>query len=889
MRVLRSKHQKLILQCYPPGKGADKNPNPLELSYLLYYASTRRVKLEKVIEFLKHKTKADVRGRKLGNLLVTLSIVLLLIDKCFENLNAFAPQVCEILLSVLTLKELPLSKAAAATYGVFCSRLDTGLFAGDKAFVALFSHVTLLLLELAEHQLALQSTDSREWKLVSLRTCRHVFSCVHYNSQLSSRFIPECVAILSPAVRKVFTLERLQARLKASLNVEQTNGTRPLVKVPTARSVSLVNHRTRDSFDEDSVSDLDLAEEALVALKALFHTSISLQISAATKLVVEHEFTRQQSTSLGPMWGPIFLQVCALFIPVQLRFETLLTLLDTLSQIASRATSAATNFLHMRHYASYIRSLVALGFNMIGLSISDILVQFLTLKTNLYLELSEVLDPKDLADLSEIYLECICNLSSHIYYFDQVSDAIEGILMQVDTVLLIPGAGSGSGDTARAQKVYLLVLDLLAMISTIMELLSANSSAISWNRASLENWDVSFQLLTFAKSYPTFALVAPRSHVLQIQATYLQIVQSFLDRELFSKATKPDQTEELDGADRYLEPNYKNYIEDPGNSLAVLLSHCGGYFDDADFFVPSAATALARIVAVIAGITGVNFAHNFFPFFRSWQLQSPSSSAASRIKDLFAYFILTTSVSALNEKYQDLLDNDLSWLSLSEAILHDVQHRQKELWDLASSPLQESSLFTNQVSVGLIEDFFAETALKQWVVSSSAVLVEFDNGEGHKLLSKDGTHTGDHFDPDNVSFSSGFPHPGGRFGLGTANDISSIYSGLQAGQTSNATKPSENFNPDTSLHTHATQSTHATQLTYKGFEHPHSYKRFLMPKVQDLKHSVDGSFAGVSKFASSNGADASSARSILQKQLHTTDVMSILDDLKIEDDKDIVV
>lgn len=61
---IRPKHQKLILQCYPPGRGADKQPNPSELSYLLYYASTRRSKLTKVGLFLETKTSSDVyKGR----------------------------------------------------------------------------------------------------------------------------------------------------------------------------------------------------------------------------------------------------------------------------------------------------------------------------------------------------------------------------------------------------------------------------------------------------------------------------------------------------------------------------------------------------------------------------------------------------------------------------------------------------------------------------------------------------------------------------------------------------------------------------------------------------------------------------------------------------------
>ena len=143
MRIVpQHKHQKLILQCYPPGKIPDKKPNPLELSYLLYYALTRRIKLVKVVDFLAAKTKRDVKGGKTGNLQVTLGIILALIEKCNDNLNAFAAQVVSILSSILSVKELPLCKSLVSTYGVLCSKLDGGLFTGDKLFVESFTPVS---------------------------------------------------------------------------------------------------------------------------------------------------------------------------------------------------------------------------------------------------------------------------------------------------------------------------------------------------------------------------------------------------------------------------------------------------------------------------------------------------------------------------------------------------------------------------------------------------------------------------------------------------------------------------------------------------------------------------------------------------------------------------
>ena len=63
---LRPKHQVLVLKCYPKlgRNNQEARPNSSELSYLLYYASTRRSKLQKVGQFLEKRTASDVwRGR----------------------------------------------------------------------------------------------------------------------------------------------------------------------------------------------------------------------------------------------------------------------------------------------------------------------------------------------------------------------------------------------------------------------------------------------------------------------------------------------------------------------------------------------------------------------------------------------------------------------------------------------------------------------------------------------------------------------------------------------------------------------------------------------------------------------------------------------------------
>lgn len=97
--MFKPKHQKLILQCYPPKKlsvNGESMPNKSKLSYLVYYASTRRTKLEKVSSFLYKKTESDVSRGRLTNLKVTLYILMELVDKCSDDLGMFAMSVAQI-------------------------------------------------------------------------------------------------------------------------------------------------------------------------------------------------------------------------------------------------------------------------------------------------------------------------------------------------------------------------------------------------------------------------------------------------------------------------------------------------------------------------------------------------------------------------------------------------------------------------------------------------------------------------------------------------------------------------------------------------------------------------------------------------------------------------
>lgn len=861
MRVLHSKHQKLVLQCYPPGKNVDKKPNSLELSYLLYYVSTRRVKLQKVIEFLKNKTRADVRSRRSGNLFVTLSIVAALIEKCDDNLNAFAPQVCSILSSILTVKELPLCKALVATYGTFCAKLDNGLFTGDKSFVDLFSSLTQEMIATGENQLASLSTNNREWKMFALLTCRSVFSCLGYNAQLSNHFIPQCVAILSNVVTKLFTYDKLSARLMANLNVESSTD-RGLMRITTVKSAVQVK-KMLENFEEDSLTDEDLGEEALYELRTLFNTTLLSQISEATLLVVEFGYNDMNKSQTSSNWSKAFLETCASYIPVQLRFETLLTLLNRLSQMSDKLAADNKIFPHVRHYAQCILDLVSADFNMIGLSISDILLQLLKLHKELHLRLSEHLSHEQVSDLGTIYSECICNLASHIYYYDQASDSLECVLMQIDSVL-------ANIRPTQTNKAHDLVLQLLGITSKILKLLSVRSSVITWNPVTLESWDISLQLLAFEKAYPRFSALATQDQIRDIQREYLDVFQTFIKHEL----TGNNDADEKDGfglPTQQLSSYPKAYNADPDNSLRRVLAHSSMYFEE-KFYSPEVSDALTKVLESLCGAFGGNFVAFFIPFFDQWQREQAPASNAMIARDLCAYTVMRTCLTTLGA-YKDAFETDLSEYPFEDLLQFDIDLRQKEgVWSNA----KEEGKISNQFNSATLRKIIADSPLGHCLSTAKSShqnltdTLELNPGKQRKLLSASMQD----------SYAAEQDSKSGGYGLGLANDITNIYAGLIHTAKRDVTQDVANVS-------HITQDTLPTFSSQ--FHHELLCREPPVPSVRELKSSFAGANSPVPHTANFVTSENASVRSILQKEIHTTDLNSILDNLDFGDESRIVV
>ncbi|CAJ0834870.1 9507_t:CDS:10 [Entrophospora sp. SA101] len=102
-----SKHATLINNCYPNGPN-ELNPKSSELSYLVFYASSKPAKLTKCGAHLEKRVASDVKKHKKQDTDVSLQIISKLLGSCKKDLNLFSKNVVKIIAASLSTKDIDL-------------------------------------------------------------------------------------------------------------------------------------------------------------------------------------------------------------------------------------------------------------------------------------------------------------------------------------------------------------------------------------------------------------------------------------------------------------------------------------------------------------------------------------------------------------------------------------------------------------------------------------------------------------------------------------------------------------------------------------------------------------------------------------------------------------
>ncbi|KAI0878043.1 hypothetical protein GGS24DRAFT_445194 [Hypoxylon argillaceum] len=459
----RPKHQVLVLKCYPrTTKGAvDIKPNSSELSYLLFYATSRRSKIQKIGQFLEKKTASDVWRLRIGNVQVTLQILAALIEKSPKDLPLFAQNALKILALILRSNDITMVEASLPTFETFCEHHDASSLFADQAYLHQYEDVVRAYAACASTRVTPgKGTPSKSvalrWRNAGLGAIKSVVT----SDSLSSVSGRQLDVIVPMILENLWTndedfLEVLLQRAEMEQKVDANALLRRRTSVSTVRTAETggdVNPIaiSGTSGDIDKLAEEDTGVLAIQCLKQIFVIPHRAQLHGATTALLK--FTRERiyqkevvvksepDGSRDSGWAVKIFDLITRWAPVQDRYAIMITAMDALLRTAPTSETIDEQMV----LAAIVGSLLRSDINLIGLSVIDVLLgliqhmkrTFRYLATTRDFTLSsavhedEKIAPQQ-RDLLYRIRQCMGDLATHVYYADQISDMISVVLSQL--------------------------------------------------------------------------------------------------------------------------------------------------------------------------------------------------------------------------------------------------------------------------------------------------------------------------------------------------------------------------------------------------------------------------------------------------------------------------
>ncbi|EGR50023.1 uncharacterized protein TRIREDRAFT_121247 [Trichoderma reesei QM6a] len=484
----RPKHQVLVLKCYPrTTKGAvDVKPNSSELSYLLYYATSRRSKIQKIGAFLEKKTASDVWRLRIGNVQVTLGILAALVEKSPKDAVLIAPCILKILELILRSNDITMIESSLPTWEAFCEHHDASSLFADQAYLSHYVSVVRSYAQLAStrnspNPAASSRPVQMRWRNAGLGAIR----CISTSDALSSVSGRQIDVIVPMILENLWTDdEALLDVLLERVEAEEKVDTEKLLRRRTSVATVQTGEGSGDAnplaisgtaMDVDKMAEEDTGVLALQCLKSIFVVPSRSQIHSATaallKFILERVKQGEKVTAADAAengngsdrgWAISIFNIVARWAPVQDRYVILVMALDTLTHTLMRDDSLDQHIA----LTAMIESLLRSDVNLIGLSVMDVLLGLIKQIRKLFTlanvgsraetpndkvasdsDMEQNLHQPQRKELLARLERCIGDLASHTYYADQVSDMIAAIVGR-----LKPGRSSSAPSTPQGEK-----------------------------------------------------------------------------------------------------------------------------------------------------------------------------------------------------------------------------------------------------------------------------------------------------------------------------------------------------------------------------------------------------------------------------------------------------
>ncbi|TWU74603.1 plasma membrane localization protein [Metarhizium rileyi] len=462
----RPKHQVLVLRCYPKiTKGAvDVVPNSSELSYLLFYATSRRSKIQKIGAFLEKKTANDVWRMRIGNVQVTLGILAALVEKSPKEAALIAPCVLKILDLILRSDDITMVESSLPTFEAFCEHHDVSSLFGDNAYLQQYQSVVRSYAQLASaRHVPTKGPVSKplqiRWRNAGLEAIKHVAGSDALSS-VSGRQIDVIVPMILENMwtRDDAFLDTLLQRVQSGEKSEHEKLHRR-TSVATVRTADTAGDTNPVALSGTALDVDNLAEEetgvlATKCLKSIFIVPNRAQIYGATSALLKFVSKRilegetVVTTGKGPGrdsgWAVELYDIISRWTPVQDRYVILVATLDMLNKTPLREESLPQHLT----FTAMMQSLLRSDVNLIGLSVMDVLLGLVKQIKKLFQlnngtghdssQSEEKTDTEQDStariqenELLERLEDCTSDLANHVYYADQVSDMIAALVGRI--------------------------------------------------------------------------------------------------------------------------------------------------------------------------------------------------------------------------------------------------------------------------------------------------------------------------------------------------------------------------------------------------------------------------------------------------------------------------
>lgn len=396
---------------------------------------------------------------------VTLQILSALIEKVPRDLPIYARSVMTVIETVLRSRDITMVEDSIPTFEMFCSHQDMAALSAEQDFASQYREVVRTYASFADLEASGQARDASSpqlavrWRNAGLRAIKGVISS---EAGLAADGGDSLKIILPVILQNLYNGEddlllTLETKLLESEKAESDLMTRPRrVSTATVENVDAVDGdptlAARTTADMDKQAEMDVRLLALSCLERIIVTGSGRgQIRVTTKVVLDFILrkgktdNREMSLSTKDTWETSLIELVAKWCPVQVRFIILAAAMEVLLELKPTEGSLDGPFTIMYMIDRLLKSPV----NMIGLSVIDVLLGLMQYMSFLVSpsradKMTETSDEKQNAhtdsmaepsakkqELLSLLQNCIGDLTTHIYYGDQVVDMIRAILTRL--------------------------------------------------------------------------------------------------------------------------------------------------------------------------------------------------------------------------------------------------------------------------------------------------------------------------------------------------------------------------------------------------------------------------------------------------------------------------